>query len=169
MFFNASIQAQDVLLTKRWDDLSGKHKLIVTRGDLNIEQSEFINIQQTTNGESDWQVNDYVKECDNDIVLDLYSNIVDVNDFFSDGDMTVFFAYKLDCTGGISAANVKYFAVHKGVKYILRGKEQLVSDSYPNDPSDKVPPPTPNYNLMTNNKLLEYMKKKWPEISTRKY
>lgn len=84
-------------------------------------------VKQVTGYSNDWTLKDFVRNCGEDIKLDIAPDSVEVNKIFSDGVGTVLFAYKIGCVGGIDPVIVKYFAFKNGVKYSLREKSILLS------------------------------------------
>ncbi|WP_436883267.1 M949_RS01915 family surface polysaccharide biosynthesis protein [Enterobacter asburiae] len=170
LFVNLSAFAKETLLYKTWDDLAGHHEVTFTRGDLASDEfggGKYLIVEQKTGAHLDWHLKDYLTECDADKILDLANGSVEFKNVFNDGVMTVLFAYRIGCVGGIDAVDLKYFAYHNGIKYSLRGEENLVVSNDGNK-NDKPRNPVPDYNLRTTKPLLSYMINKWPLISVRK-
>lgn len=113
-----------------------------------------------------WALSDAVVDCPVDVVLNLIKDSFEVVDLFQDGHKVVLFAYKIGCVGGIDPVVVKYFAYHNGIKHALRGEEHIILG---NDAYGGEEPPVPGLNLKNSKILLNYMMKKWPQISLRKY
>ncbi|WP_439413034.1 M949_RS01915 family surface polysaccharide biosynthesis protein [Enterobacter ludwigii] len=170
LLVNLSAFAKETLLYKTWDDLAGHHEVTFTRGDLASDEfgsGKYLIVEQKTGSYLDWHLKDYLTECDTDKILDLANGSVELKDIFNDGVMTVLFAYRMGCAGGIDAVDFKYFAYHNGIKYSLRGEENLIV-SNDDTKNDKPQNPVPDYNLRTTKPLLNYMINKWPLISVRK-
>lgn len=125
-----------------------------------------INVKATdgVSGEKLWSLSDYVSSCDLDLELDIIPDSLEVADLFNDGNDVVLFAYKIGCVGGIDPVDVKYFAFYKGQKYALRGQEIFISED---GVDEGYHIPVPSYNLKNNEKLFEYMQKKWPSIAAK--
>lgn len=158
-----SVFASVDITKKVWSDNQGDHAFIIKREWNDDKGEEYLIIKQTTNGKNIWILKDYVKNCDVDIKLDVIKESVEVNKKISNDDSTILFAYKIGCVGGIDPVTIKYFAYSNGVKYALRGEEHIIigADSFG---GEKIP--VPNYNLINNIDLLNYMLKKWGAIST---
>lgn len=149
-----------------WSDNRGEHALIMEKGSYKNNIGKYLLIKQISNSKIDWVLNDYVKDCDADIFLDVVKESIEIKNNNSVEGGTVLFAYKIGCVGGIDPVLVKYFAYHNGVKSSLKGEEHIIigGDSYGGEI-----PPTPDYNLKHNKPLLDYMIGKWITISLRRY
>lgn len=163
---SASASASELIFNKKWSDRSGEHFLVMMKGKLKRTASEYLLVKQVTNNKQDWILNDYVIDCDNDIVLDVIDRSIEVRGGGSDGDSMVLFAYRIGCVGGIDPVSVKYFAYRDGVKYALRGEERIIleGESFGGDA-----PPVPGFNLKNNKDLYKYMLSQWEGISLREY
>lgn len=160
-----SVFASSEAFQKVWNDSSGKHILIIDKKFDSKEGGETLLVKQVTGGGSDWILKDYVRNCGEDIKLDVVPDSIEVNKILSDGTGIVLFAYKIGCVGGIDPVTVKYFAFRNGVKYSLRGEERIIvgSDSFGGEKA-----PVPDFNLKNDKSLLKYMIGKWDSISTTK-
>jgi hypothetical protein len=150
---------------KIWNDSSGKHILIIDKKLDSKEGGVALLVKQVTGNSNDWTLKDFVRNCDEDIKLDIVPGSVEVNKIFSDGVGTVLLAYKIGCVGGIAPVTVKYFAFKDGVKYSLRGEEHIIvgSDGFGGEKA-----PIPDFNLKNDKSLLKYMMGRWDSISTTK-
>lgn len=160
-----SVFASSEIFQKAWGDSSGKHILIIDKRPDSKEGGETLLVKQVSENSNDWSLRDYVRNCGEDINLDVVPDSVEVNKIFSDGVGTVLFAYKIGCVGGIDPVTVKYFAFRGGVKYSLRGEEHIIvgSDGFGGEKA-----PMPDFNLKNDESLLKYMMGKWDSISTTK-
>ncbi|MBO2025572.1 hypothetical protein J4733_09925 [Klebsiella pneumoniae] len=149
---------------KVWNDSSGKHVLIIDKKLDSKDGGMTLLVKQVTGYSNDWTLKDFVRNCGEDIKLDIAPDSVEVNKIFSDGVGTVLFAYKIGCVGGIDPVIVKYFAFKNGVKYSLREKSILLS--VVRAWWEKAP--VPDFNLRNDKSLLKYMMGKWDSISTTK-
>lgn len=150
---------------KVWNDSSGKHVLIIDKKLDSKDGGMTLLVKQVTGNSNDWTLKDFVRNCGEDIKLDIAPDSVEVNKIFSDGVGTVLFAYKIGCVGGIDPVIVKYFALKNGVKYSLRGEEHIIVGS---EGVGGEKAPVPDFNLKNDKSLLKYMMGKWDSISTTK-
>lgn len=147
---------------KVWNDSPGKHILIIDKK-LDVKKVDVsLLVKQITGNSNDWTLKDFVRNCDEDIKLDIITDSFAVDKILSDGVGTVLFAYKIGCVGGIVPVTVKYFAFKGGLKYSLRGEEHIIvgSDGFG---GEKVP--VPDFNLKNDKSLLKYMMGKWDSIA----
>lgn len=154
--------AQTSITNHTWIDDLGKHSLVIEKEIKEDNSGEHLSVKQITKGNIDWILKDYVNDCDLDAVLDVVSESVEVN---VDAG-TVLFAYKIGCIGGLDPVTVKYFAYRNGVKHTLRGEEHIVigSSGYGGEQ-----PPAPDFNLRNDSHLLDYMLRRWGDISMTKH
>lgn len=115
-------------------------------------------VTQVTGNSNDWTLKDFVRNCGEDMKLDIAPDSVEINKIFPDGVDTVLFAYKIGCVGGIDPVTVKYFSFKDGVKYSLRGEGRIIvgSDDFGGEKA-----PVPDFNLKNDKSLLKYMIGKW--------
>lgn len=161
-----SALASNYPLNKIWSDNQGEHSLAIEKGVYKNSNGEYLLVKQTTNGKVDWLLNDYVKDCDVDIVLDIVSESLEIKKWSPSDEGIVLFAYKIGCIGGVDPVTVKYFAYSHGIKYALRGEEHIIigEDSYGGEN-----PPVADFNLKHNKQLYDYMLSKWKVVSLRTY
>lgn len=116
------------------------------------------------NGRVDFEVNDYIYNCELDSELSLIKYSLERKSI--GGVQTTLFAYRIGCVGGIDPIPIKYFAFQNGVKYALRGEETIQT---PNGSYGGEIGPIPGRNLKKNTILYKYMQDRWEDISLRKY
>ncbi|MDN4629697.1 M949_RS01915 family surface polysaccharide biosynthesis protein [Erwinia sp. PsM31] len=150
---------------KVWNDNSGKHVLIIDKKLDSKDGGVALLVKQVTGNSNDWILKDFVRNCDEDIKLDILPDSVEVNKKFPDGVGTILFAYKIGCVGGVDPVTVKYFAFKDSVKYSLRGEEHIIVGSE-GFGGEKIP--VPDFNLKNDKSLLKYMMGKWDSIFTTK-
>ncbi|WP_368545022.1 M949_RS01915 family surface polysaccharide biosynthesis protein [Enterobacter soli] len=160
-----SVFASYETFQKVWNDSSGKHTLIIDKKINSKDDGMTLLVRQVTGNRNDWILKDFVRNCGEDIKLEIVPSSVEVNKIFSDGVGTVLFAYKIGCIGGIDPVTVKYFAFKNGIKHSLRGEEHIIVGS---EGFGGEKPPEPDFNLQNDKSLLKYMKEKWDLISTTK-
>ncbi|MBR7631410.1 hypothetical protein KAT72_21045 [Aeromonas popoffii] len=116
------------------------------------------------NGRADFEVNDYIYNCELDSELSLIKTSLERKSI--GGVQTTLFAYRIGCFGGMDPIPIKYFAFQYGVKYALRGEEtiQTPKGNYGGEGG-----PIPGRNLKKNIILYKYMQDRWKDISLRKY
>ncbi|MCP5602477.1 hypothetical protein NL295_26855, partial [Klebsiella pneumoniae] len=141
---------------KVWNDSSGKHVLIIDKKLDSKDGGMTLLVKQVTGYSNDWTLKDFVRNCGEDIKLDIAPDSVEVNKIFSDGVGTVLFAYKIGCVGGIDPVIVKYSL--RGEEHIIVGSEGFGGEKAP----------VPDFNLRNDKSLLKYMMGKWDSISTTK-
>ncbi|MBH2847060.1 hypothetical protein I6U52_25570 [Serratia marcescens] len=157
--------ASPEIIQKVWGDNSGKHTVIIDKRLDSKDGGESLLIRQITKNREDWILRDYVRDCEEDIKLEVVADSIEINKVLSGDIGTVLFAYKIGCVGGIDPVTVKYFAFRNGVKYSLRGEEHIIVG---NDGFGGEKAPVPDFNLRNDKPLLEYMMRKWKSISTTK-
>ena len=69
---------------------------------------------------------DFVKDCEFDVILDLYPNSIIFLDLDKDGYTEITYTYKLACTSDISPCTAKLIMLENGDKYAIRGTEALL-------------------------------------------
>lgn len=111
-----------------------------------------------------WSLKDKIRPCGGESLIEVPITSFEIIDLFEDGEEVVFFAYEMGCGGVEEPVDIKYFAYYKGNKYSLRGQSVIVSSDSAIREENK---PHPDYNLRNNPKLLAYMLKKWPSVSTK--
>lgn len=158
-----SVLANPEIVQKAWDDNSGKHTIIIDKRLDSKGGGANLLVKQVTGNRDDWVLRDYVRDCDEDIKLDVVADSVEVNKSLSEGVGTVLFAYKIGCVGGIDPVMVKYFAFRNKVKYSLRGEEHIIigDEGFGGEKA-----PVPDFNLKNDKSLLDYMMGEWGSIST---
>lgn len=106
--------ASSEIFQRAWNDNSGIHTLTIDKKLDSKEGGVTLLVTQVTGNSNDWTLQDFVRNCGEDMKLDILPDSVEVNKIFSDGVETVSFAYKIGCVGGIDPVAVKYFAFKDG-------------------------------------------------------
>lgn len=87
-----SVFASSEIFQKEWNDSSGKHVLIIEKKLDSKDGGVTLLVKQVTGDSNDWTLKDFVRNCDEDIKLDIIPGSVEVNKRFSNGVGTVLFA-----------------------------------------------------------------------------
>ena len=111
-----------------------------------------------------WEFKDGIPDCQVDDRLSFVKDSFEAVDLFKNGDRVVLFAYKSGYFGDPMPIDTKYIAFYKGVKYSLQGSETLIAAGIASY-IYKDRTPTPDNNLTKEPLILNYMLKKWPQVS----
>ncbi|MFM5583140.1 M949_RS01915 family surface polysaccharide biosynthesis protein [Aeromonas veronii] len=155
LFVAFSLSAFEVKLDDEYSFL-----FVVKKNNLDVKMTA----KSIGNGKVDFEVNDYIYNCELDSELSLIKTSLERK--FIGGVQTTLFAYRIGCFGGIDPTPIKYFAFQHGVKYALRGEETIQT---PNGSYGGERGPIPGLNLKKNTILYKYMQDRWKDISLRKY
>ena len=122
---------------RRWTDRGGDNLLLLTRtGEaasvdrdgarvISRELHAYHFVRQGSGFRLLWQVADYVRDCDVDIVLAYAPGSLQVTDVDADGIAESSFVYQLACMGGMDPADMKLILHEGAVKYAIRGSTDL--------------------------------------------
>ena len=100
-----------------------------------------------------WMAQDYIRDCQFDLVLSMRPESIEVTDLDKDGIAEVSFAYFLACISDVSPYEMKLLMYEGATKYALRGTAKLVDipSKYTIDASFNTAPKV----------FLDFAKKKW--------
>lgn len=119
----------------RWEDATGENLLVLTQvpefqhgSDPDLRDAELYGYQFTEQGgtwRQVWKIQDFVRECPNDITASHIADSVAVTDLDQDGTAENSFLYRIACRGDVSPATQKLM-MHEGAsKYALRGTARI--------------------------------------------
>ncbi len=141
----------------RWTDSEGENLLVLTEvpehgsgKDADMRGAELYGYRLVRRGgawSQAWKIQDFVKECPNDITASHVVESVRVTDLDADGIGETSFVYRIACRGDVSPATQKLM-MHEGTtKLALRGQAYIdaggqgFGGDYEVDPAfDKAPP-----------------------------
>lgn len=123
-----------------------------------------MSIVNNSNGKQLWFLKDSVPECDLDNRLSFVKNSLEAVYLFNNDEPVILFAYKIGCTSDLAPVEVKYIAFYKGEMYSLRGSELLVLSGIASFKYGRLEP-RPDDKLKGKPVILNYMLKKWAEVS----
>lgn len=100
-----------------------------------------------------WKAQDYIRDCEFDVVLGIRPESMEVTDVDKDGIGEISFVYYLACTSDVSPSDMKLLMYEGTTKYALRGTAKVmeIPSQYTIDAAFKAAPKA----------LLDFAKKKW--------
>lgn len=100
-----------------------------------------------------WKAQDYIRDCEFDLILDMRPESMEVTDLDNDGIGEISFAYFLACISDVSPYDMKLLMYEGTTKYALRGTAKLVEikSTYTIDAALKS----------ASKVFLDFAKKKW--------
>ena len=119
----------------KWEDKNGQNVLIVTeteektKGD--ARSKELFAYQYIMTGESAkqlWKVNDFIKDCQVDLMLSLIPGSISVTDINNNGIAENTFLYRMSCKGDVSPDDMKLIMHEGDNKYAIRGQMLMELD-----------------------------------------
>jgi hypothetical protein len=120
---------------KKWYDAAGENWLVLYETGSYIPKSTTgataklaaILYQKTDSGfVKQWTVNDFVADCELDMVCNFYENHLSISDLDQNGMAEVMMVYALSCKGDVSPDTKKLILYTNGNKYAIRGEELMV-------------------------------------------
>ncbi|MBX9783839.1 MAG: hypothetical protein K2X48_11175 [Chitinophagaceae bacterium] len=120
---------------KKWYDQKGENWLVLYEtGSFVAQGKEFpsaklsavLYLKTDTGFVQQWKMNDFVNDCDLDLVCNYYDNHLSITDLDSNGIAEVMMVYALSCRGDVSPNEKKLILYEGGKKYALRGEELLI-------------------------------------------
>lgn len=162
--------AEESTFKAAWTDSNGNNvvNLNVRNGPKGEDVgSIYLSGEGIINDVQSWKVRDAVEACPVDYDITIYPETFEFIDLPGHGGKYLLFAYRLLCVGGVDPGEIKYLAYQDGKKYALRGEEKIIT--LEEDVYGGEVPPKPDFNLRINKPLLDYMLRKWPSFSIRRY
>jgi hypothetical protein len=133
---------------RRWTDRTGDNVLLLTSfdetrsDDPSVHSREIRAYHYVRRGAGYallWQIQDFVRECDLDIILEYAPGSLQVTDVDADGIAETSFVYQLGCMGGVDPAGLKLILHEGATKYAIRGFTDL-RDLGPTYPAPEMRP-----------------------------
>jgi len=120
----------------KYTDNSGDHMVITTEtGEVKTKAKDsegrdadlWAYSYKITNGvyTLDWQVHDFEKDCEFDILVKFIPNTFAVTDLNNDGKAEVWLMYKTNCTSDVSPFTMKIIMYEGSKKFAARGTAQI--------------------------------------------
>ncbi|EHQ28555.1 M949_RS01915 family surface polysaccharide biosynthesis protein [Mucilaginibacter paludis] len=78
-----------------------------------------------------WQVHDFVKDCQFDVVANYLPDTFTVTDLNNDGKAEVWLMYRTTCRSDVSPASMKIIMYQSGKKYAMRGTVKTLVSTKP--------------------------------------
>jgi len=128
----------DVVAARQWTDRMGDNLLVITKtscltpggesetgwcGD--YETYAYHYVRRPAGWTLLWRTTDSVRECGEDVTLDLDPRTVSVTDLDADGVAETTFLYLLACRGGVDPAGMKLIMHEGAAKYAIRGSTDM--------------------------------------------
>jgi hypothetical protein len=100
-----------------------------------------------------WKAQDYIRDCEFDLILNIRPESMEVTDLDKDGIGEISFVYVLACISDVSPYDMKLLMYEGMTKYALRGTAKVmeIESKYTLDAAFKAAPKA----------FLEFAKKKW--------
>lgn len=126
----------NVKQAKKWYDASGENWLVLyetgsfipkdkTMASAKLSAALFL---KTDSGfVPRWKVNDFVTDCDLDIVCSFYEEHLSITDLDSNGVAEIMLVYAKSCTGDVSPGEKKLLLYEGQKKSAIRGEERIIS------------------------------------------
>lgn len=146
-----------------FSDIEGKHLIVVAEtGELQKSKSSDVKemelyvyhfLQKEKEWVEVWKAQDFVRDCEFDLVLGICPESMEITDLDKDGIAEISFAYYLTCTSDVSPYTMKLLLYEGTSKYALRGTAKVmdVESKFTIDPAFKVAPTS----------FLDFAKEKW--------
>jgi len=156
---------------RRYTDKNGENLLLVTVRD--AKRSSELHVYHLVRSEggayrSLRQLNDFVRDCELDLTLDLVPGSIAITDLDGDGHAEASLAYTMSCKGDVSPDDMKLMLLTKGNKLAIRGTQQLMKQEagklVPLYPELPVSPPTIDPELKKSKAFLPFTLERWKKF-----
>lgn len=146
-----------------FSDIEGKHLILVAEtGELQKSKSSdakemelYVHhfLQKEKEWVEIWKAQDFVRECEFDLVLGIRPESMEITDLDKDGIAEISFAYYLTCTSDVSPYTMKLLLYEGANKYALRGTAKVmdIESKFTIDSAFKTAPKS----------FLDFAKEKW--------
>jgi hypothetical protein len=120
---------------QKWNDQLGENWLLLYEtgvfGNKKMQTSSaklsaVLYLKTDTGFVQQWTLNDFVNECEVDVVCEFYKNHLSVTDLNKNGIAEVVMVYALSCRGDVSPNEKKLILYEGKQKYALRGTELMI-------------------------------------------
>lgn len=120
---------------KKWNDAAGENWLVLYEtGVFGNQQTEAssaklsaaLYLKNDTGFVQQWNLNDFVNDCQVDVVCEFYKNHLAITDLNKNGIAEITMVYALSCRGDVSPNEKKLMIYEGSNKYALRGSELLI-------------------------------------------
>lgn len=120
---------------KKWYDQKGENWLVLYETGAFIAQgkefpsaklSAVLYLKTDTGFVQQWKMNDFVNDCELDMVCNYYDHHLSITDLDSNGVAEIMMVYALSCKGDVSPNEKKLILYEGGKKFALRGEELLI-------------------------------------------
>ncbi|POY38527.1 hypothetical protein C3K47_03790 [Solitalea longa] len=118
-----------------WTDKSGKNTLLLTETGEQWKTNDDYNYREqylyayhyltTDSLKLDWKIQDYVKECEVDVLANFVKNSTSITDLNNDGVAEIWLIYRVACRGDVSPSTMKIIMHEGSKKYIVRGESKV--------------------------------------------
>lgn len=132
----AATYTGNLVAARSWTDAHGENLLILTRTNdvpsrnpevdgRDAETYAYHYVRRGTGYELLWRTTDFIRECQEDLTLEVSPETIAITDLDADGTAETTFMYILACRGGLDPCAMKLIMHEGATKYAIRGSTDL--------------------------------------------